>query len=267
MLNVTRSGYYKWIDHKPSERSQKTAAMIDEIYKIHQEFDQTYGSPRIWLELLDRGFKSCLNTVAKWMQRIGVRVKTVKKFVRTTDSKHKLPVAENLLNQDFKRVTRANEVWLSDITYIRTKEGWLYLAAVKDLLTRKIVGWSMADHMQRSLVCDALKMAYANEQPEGELLHHSDRGSQYCSAEYQKLLKDRNVQVSMSRKGNCYDNAPMESFFGSLKKERVHHRQYETRAEAKQDIFEYIECFYNRVRRHSAIGYISPSDYAAQLAS
>jgi transposase InsO family protein len=267
VLNVVRNGFYQWKNRKPSKRLEKTRAMIDEIYKIHDQFEQTYGSPRMWLELLERGIEVSLNTVAKWMREIGVKVKTKKKFVRTTDSKHQLSVAENLLNQDFQQVSRKNEVWLSDITYIKTKEGWLYLAAIKDLFTRKIVGWSMGDHMKKSLVCDALKMAYANEQPEGELVHHSDRGSQYCSEEYQKLLRDKNIQTSMSRKGNCYDNAPMESFFATLKKERVHRRKYETRAEAKQDIFQYIECFYNRVRRHSGIGYMSPVEYESQLAS
>ena len=157
VLNVVRNGFYQWKNRKPSKRLEKTRAMIDEIYKIHDQFEQTYGSPRMWLELLERGIEVSLNTVAKWMREIGVKVKTKKKFVRTTDSKHQLSVAENLLNQDFQQVSRKNEVWLSDITYIKTKEGWLYLAAIKDLFTRKIVGWSMGDHMKKSLVCDQTK--------------------------------------------------------------------------------------------------------------
>ncbi len=189
-----------------------------------------------------------------------IAAKRKRKFVVTTDSNHALPVAENKLNQQFT-ASKANEKWVTDITYVWTREGWLYLAVVLDLFSRKVVGWAMDASMERGLVIRALQMALLARKPEKGLLHHSDRGSQYASNDYQKLLSDNGMDCFMSRKGNCYDNACMESFFATLKQELVYHRQYQTRKEAKQDIFEYIQVWYNRKRRHSALGYVSPEQY------
>lgn len=194
------------------------------------------------------------------MKNHQIAAKRKRKFVVTTDSNHNLPVAENKLNQEFS-ATKANEKWVTDITYVWTREGWLYLAVVLDLFSRRVVGWAMDDNMERGLVMRALQMALLARKPEKGLLHHSDRGSQYASNDYQKLLSDNWMDCSMSRKGNCYDNAVMESFFATLKQELVYHRQYQTRKEAKQDIFEYIQVWYNRKRRHSALGYLSPEQY------
>lgn len=194
------------------------------------------------------------------MQKNGIAAKRKRKFMVTTDSRHSLPVAENKLNQEFS-ASRPNEKWVTDITYIWTKEGWLYLAVVLDLFSRKVVGWSMDETMEKDLVINALNMALRSRQPEKGLLHHSDRGSQYASSDYQKLLMDQQITCSMSRKGNCYDNAVVESFFSTLKQELVFHQQYQSRQHAKQDIFEYIEVWYNRRRRHSSLGYVSPEDF------
>jgi transposase InsO family protein len=189
-----------------------------------------------------------------------VRAKTTRKFINTTDSNHSLPVAKNLLDRQFDP-EEPNERWVADITYIPTREGWLYLAAVEDLYSRRVVGWSMADHMESRLVVDALETAIKWRLPDEGLLAHSDRGSQYASEHYQKLLGDHGIKCSMSGVGQCWDNAPMESFFATLKKELVHHEDYQTRAEARASIFEYIEAFYNTKRRHSSLGYLSPADY------
>ena len=200
------------------------------------------------------------------MSANGIRAKQQRKFVMTTDSKHDLPVAENVLGREFS-VDEPNRVWSSDITYIPTDEGWLYLAGVLDLCSRTAVGWSMSDSLERTLVVDALRMAYRRRRPGKGLIHHSDRGSQYASEHYRNLLKDYGMQMSMSRKGDCWDNAPMESFFGTLKKELVNHRKFRTRAEARRDIFDYIEVFYNRERLHSSLGYLSPLNYEKQIAA
>lgn len=194
------------------------------------------------------------------MQTHGIAAERKRRFMVTTDSRHRLPVAENKLNQEFS-ASRSNEKWVTDITYIWTREGWLYLAIVMDMFSRKVVGWSMQETMEKKLVIHALTMALKARQPPQGLLHHSDRGSQYASAAYQKLLRDRQITCSMSRKGNCYDNAVMESFFATLKQELVYQREYASRQQAKQDIFEYIEVFYNRRRRHSALGYVSPQEF------
>ena len=231
-----------------------------EIEAIHQEFKQRYGSPRIHEELQARGQRCCVNTVAKLMRQHGIAAKTKRKFRCTTDSNHDHPVADNLLDRQFEPTT-ANQVWVADITYVATRAGWLYLAAVEDLYSRQIVGWSMGEHLGSRLVVDALEMAVARRLPGEGLVAHSDRGSQYASAHYQRLLERHGIACSMSRRGNCWDNAPMESFFASLKKELVHQEDYQTRAEARASVFEYIEVFYNRVRRHSALGYRSPVEY------
>jgi len=258
VLGVSRSGYYAWRQRPVSAREMANQQLTEQIKQIHQQSDQTYGSPRIQAELADQGVQCGHNRVARLMRQAELQPKQKGKFkVTTTDSAHDEPVAPNRLNQDFS-ASRPNEKWLADITYIPTDEGWLYLAAVLDLYSRRIVGWAMADTLHRQLTLDALWMALETRQPLPGLLHHSDRGSQYASADYQAVLTKFEMQASMSRKGNCYDNAPMESFFASLKTERVHHRHYRTRTEAKTDIFEYIERFYNRFRRHSALNYLCP---------
>jgi putative transposase len=258
VLGVARSGYYAWRQRPVSAREMANQELTEQIKDIHQQSRQTYGSPRIQAELADNGVKCGHNRVARLMQEADLQAKQSRKFkVSTSDSNHEYPVAPNRLNQDFS-ASRANQKWLADISYIPTDEGWLYLATVLDLYSRRIVGWAMSDSLHRQLVLDALHMAIQSRQPLPGLLHHSDRGSQYASDHYQALLTKFGIQARMSRKGNCYDNAPMESFFGSLKSEWVHHRHYRTRAEAKTDIFEYIELFYNRFRRHSALAYQCP---------
>lgn len=259
VLKVSRSGYYAWRERPVSEREMANQKLTEQIEEIHQESRQTYGSPRIYAELVDQGVKCGHNRVARLMRQAELRAKQKRKFkVTTTDSAHNYPVAPNLLDQDFQ-AGRPNEKWVADITYIATAEGWLYLAAVMDLYSRRIVGWAMGDTLERWLPLAALHMALETRQPSPGLLHHSDRGSQYASDDYQAVLTKYQMQGSMSRTGNCYDNAPIESFFGTLKTELVHHRHYVTRAEAKTDIFEYIEVFYNRFRRHSALDNLCPA--------
>jgi transposase InsO family protein len=234
-----------------------------QIRKVHNTKDKdSFGSPRIYQELKKMGIPCSENTVAKIMKEAGIQAKTTKKFkMTTTDSNHDFPVAKNILNREFDRATGPNQIWVSDITYVWTEQGWLYLACVMDLFSRKVVGWSMAPRMTKKLVLDAMNMALIQRCPGEGLLHHSDRGSQYCSKAYRKLLAENGITCSMSRRGNCWDNAAMESFFGTLKKERVHHERYKTRAEARNSIFEYIEIFYNRERIHSTLGYLSPDDF------
>jgi transposase InsO family protein len=211
-------------------------------------------------ELLARGQSCCVNTVAKLMRQLGIAAGTKRKFRCTTDADHNLPVAENTLDRQFEP-TAANRTWVADITYIPTWEGWLYLAAVEDLYSRRVVGWSMADHLESRLVVDALALAVERRLPGEGLLAHSDRGSQYASDHYQALLARHGITCSMSRRADCWDNAPMESFFASLKKELVHGADFATRAEARAAIVEYIEVFYNTTRLHSSLGYVSPAEY------
>ena len=265
VLNVSRSGYYDWRDRPASEAQVRQQKLMDQIRQSYQQNRGVYGSPRLALELKDLGFACCRNTVAKLMHLSGLQAITVKRFkVKTTDSSHGLPVAENLLQQDFS-ATAPNQMWVADITYIPTDEGVLYLAGIKDLCTRKIVGWSMDERMPAELVMAALQMAVGKEHPAAGLLHHSDRGSQYASTTYQDQLTAYGITCSMSRRGNCYDNASMESFWGSLKQELVYQRKFRTREEAKAAIFEYIEVFYNRQRRHSSLGYVSPAEFERQV--
>ena len=260
-LGVSPAGYYAWRDRPASARQQRHHTLLVEIRAIHAEFKARYGSPRIHAELMARGHDCCVNTVAKVMREAGIAAKTARKFrCTTTDSDHDLPVAENLLDRQFDP-SEANEVWLADITYIPTREGWLYLAAVEDLYSRRVVGWAMDEHMESRLVVDALAMAVQRRLPDEGLLAHSDRGSQYASAHYQLLLAKHGITCSMSRRADCWDNAPMESFFASLKKELVHGADFATRAEARAALFEYIEVFYNGQRRHSSLGYVSPAEY------
>jgi transposase InsO family protein len=259
-LDVSPAGYYAWRDRPASARQQRQEALLVEIRAIHAEVKARYGSPRIHAELAARGHDCCVNTVAKLMREHDIRAKTAHKFRYTTDSNHDRPVAENLLDRQFDPAA-VNEAWVADITYIPTREGWLYLAAVEDLYSRRVVGWSMADHLESRLVVDALALAVQRRLPGEGLLAHSDRGSQYASDHYQALLARHGITCSMSRRADCWDNAPMESFFASLKKELVHDANFATRAEARAAIVEYIEVFYNTRRRHSTLGYVSPAEY------
>jgi putative transposase len=260
VLGVSRSGFYAWKRRLPSAAEQRREELAHEVRRIHAEVKHRYGSPRMHAELVARGRPCGVNFVAKLMREAGITAKVRRRFVKTTDSNHPLPVADNVLDRQFE-VSEPNAVWLADITYIPTREGWVYLAAVEDLFSRRVVGWSLAESMTSRLVVDALEMAVGRRRPGEELLAHSDRGSQYASEHYQRVLAGEGVVCSMSRKGDCWDNAPMESFFASLKKELVHREDYATREHARASVFEYIEVFYNRVRRHSSLGYVAPAEY------
>jgi putative transposase len=265
VLRVSRSGYYAWVDRPPSAREQRQDELIEQIRQAHEQSMGTYGSPRIYAELVEQDIEVCVNTVAKLMKKAEIRSVIHRKFVvRTTDSNHDHPVAPNLLDRQFQSPL-PNQKWCCDITYIPTGEGFLYLAAVMDTCSRRIVGWSMADHLRTELCLDALDMALQSRRPGSDLMHHSDRGVQYASGDYRQRLRSQGISVSMSRSGDCYDNAMMESFWGTLKTERVYQRDYQTQEEARRSIFQYIECWYNRKRRHSAIGYKSPEQFEASL--
>jgi putative transposase len=260
VLAVSPGGYYDWRGRPASARTQRHEALVVAIKAIHGEVKARYGSPRIHAELAARGQACCVNTVARLMRGHGIVAKTRRKFRCTTDSNHDRPVAANLVDRNFEP-TAVNQTWTADITYISTGEGWLYLAAVEDLYSRKVVGWSMGTRIDSRLVVDALEMALGDRQPGVGLVAHSDRGSQYASEHYQDLLTRQEIVCSMSRRANCWDNAPMESFFASLKKELTHGETFATREAARSSLFEYIEIFYNRVRRHSSLGYRSPIEY------
>jgi putative transposase len=265
VLQVSRSGFYAWMNRAPSERQLRQEQLIEAIRRSHQDSHGRYGSPRIYEDLAEQKVKVCVNTVAKLMKQAEIHSVMHRKFVvKTTDSNHDLPVAPNLLDRQFK-AERPDQKWCCDITYIHTGEGFLYLAGVMDLFSRKIVGWSMADHLRSELCLDALKMAIRSRRPGEDLIHHSDRGVQYACFDYRHLLQANDIQLSMSRVGDCYDNAAMESFWGTLKTELVYHTEYQSLEQARQSIFEYIECWYNRRRRHSSIGYISPEQFEASL--
>jgi transposase InsO family protein len=260
LLNVSRGGYYAWLKRPRSRRSRENEKLKAKILNIFHGSHGTYGAPRIHADLRSQGFRCGRNRVARLMRQLGIKAKAKRKFKATTDSKHNLPIAPNVLDQNFD-VAGPNEVWAADITYIPTQEGWLYLAVCIDLYSRMVVGWSMDSRITKQLVVDAFNMASRNRPDARGLIHHSDRGSQYASQEFQNILQSYNMICSMSRRGNCYDNAVVESFFNSLKTEWVHHHRYETRNQAKASIFEYIEIFYNRQRRHSQLNYLSPVDY------
>ena len=260
LFQVSRSGFYAWSKRPESKRSRENRELSQEIATIHLESKGIYGSPKVHGELLRRGKRHGKNRIARLMRKDGLYAKTKRKFRVTTDSSHKQPVAPNLLNREFNPA-RPNQAWVSDITYIWTAEGWLYLATVMDLFSRNIVGWSMAERMTRQLVMDALTLATKRRNPPSGLLHHSDRGSQYASDDYQALLSKYGMICSMSRAGNCWDNAPAESFFSTLKRELVFHNSYQSRSQARQSIFDYIERFYNRRRIHGSLGYLTPSEY------
>ena len=266
VLGVSPAGYYAWRSRPESRRSAANRDLVDDIRRVHRDTRGRYGSPRIHVELKAQGRGASRGRIERLMRRHGIRaIMPRPRRVRTTDSRHGLPIAPNLLDRNFI-ATAANQIWLADITYIETDQGWLYLAAVMDLYSRRIVGWAMADHLRADLPLAALRMAISAQRPSAGLIHHSDRGVQYASTDYRKLMQSAGLRASMSRKGDCYDNAPMESFFHTLKTELVHHWHYATRAEATRDIFAYIEGFYNRTRRHSAIGYISPIEMELKAA-
>jgi len=264
ILRVSKSGYYKWFKRKPSKRVQEEGRLEVEIKAAHKRTRETYGPERLQHELKDQGVSVGICRIRRIRKKLGLRCKQKRKFKATTDSKHALPVAENLLNQQFE-ATRPNEVWLSDITYIPTEEGWLYLAGHKDLFTGEIVGYAMSSRITKNLVSQSLFKAVAAKRPGPGLIHHSDRGSQYCAHEYRRLVDQFKMRASMSRKGDCYDNAPMESFWGTLKNELVHHSRYKTREQAIREITEHIEVFYNRQRRQERLGYLSPAVYERQF--
>ena len=265
VLAVSPAGYYAWRARPESMRGAINRALVATIRVIHRESRETYGSPSIWDALIKQGHGVGEHRVARLMRQEGIRAKTVKKWRATTQSNHRLPVALNTLNRQFT-VTQPNRVWAGDITYVWTTEGWLYLAVVLDLYSRLVIGWAMGSRLTVELAEQALTMAVANRAPRAGLLHHSDRGSQYAATSYQHLLGEHGITTSMSRKGNCWDNACVESFFGTLKRELVYHQHYATRENATQDIFEYIEVFYNRKRRHSTLGYDSPAEFEARTA-
>ena len=266
VLDVSTSGYYAWRQRRPSARAQANATLVEQIRQVHQASKQRYGSPRVQRELQALGYRCTQKRVARLMQVYGMRGKCKQRYqVRTTDSQHRFPVAPNRLAQQFT-ATALTQKWLADLPYSPTAEGWLYLAGVMDLYSRKIVGWAMDERMTTDLVTQALQMACHRRQPAPGLLHHSDRGSQYASHEYQRVLAAYGMVGSMSRRGNCYDNAPIESFWATLKTEAPDANQrWATRQQAKTAIFTYIEGFYNHRRRHSTLGYQSPDEFERLL--
>jgi putative transposase len=263
VLGVSRSGYHAWLTRPPSARATQNARLEVAINAAHYKTRESYGAIRLQKELASEGCRVGLGRIRRLRQKLGIHCRQKRKFKATTNSNHTLPVSPNLLNQRFA-ATRPNEMWVSDITYVATAEGWLYLAGIKDVFSCEIAGYAMSKRMTKELVGQALFRAVTVKRPAPGLIHHSDRGSQYCSHDYQRLIRQFGMRSSMSRRGNCYDNAPMESFWGTLKNELVHHRQYETRRQAMQEITEYIEIFYNRQRRHSRLGYIAPAVFAQQ---
>lgn len=265
VLDVSRSGYYAWRTRRPSNRAQENARLEVAIQAAHVRTRQTYGPERLQAELREDGFPAGIGRIKRLRKKLGLRCTQMRRFTTTTDLTHALPVAANVLAQTFA-ARRPNETWVTDITYVPTAEGWLYLAGIKDLFTCEVVGHAMGARMTTELVIQALGTAVWAKRPRPGLIHHSDRGSQYCAQDYQDQVRQCGMIASMSRRGNCYDNAPMESFWGTLKNELVHHRRYETRAQARREISEYIELFYNRQRRHSRLGNRSPVAFAQQWA-
>jgi transposase InsO family protein len=264
VLAIERSGYYAWLKKVPGKRARANELLDKKILRLFKQHKERYGAPRLRDDLQEAGEHVSKNRVARRMKVLGIKAKGKKKFKATTDSKHPLPVAANLLNRDFT-ATKPNEKWCGDISYVWTEEGWLYLATVIDLYSRKVIGWSLQSTLTKQLVCDALMMAlWRRGFPRG-VLFHSDRGSQYCSHDYQNMLKQYGLTCSMSRKGNCWDNSVAESFFKTIKTELIHHERYSTRENAKQSIFQYIEVYYNKLRRHSTIGSLSPENFENQF--
>jgi transposase InsO family protein len=265
VVGVAVSGFYAWLQRGPSRRERQDRSLAERIAAVFTASRRTYGSPRVHAELQAEGIRVSRKRVARLMRESGLVATVRRRFPRTPDSDHGRPVASNLLEQKFT-AEQPDTVWLADLSYIPTGEGWLYLAAIKDMATREIVGWSMSDSLEAGSACEALRMALQRRQPPAGLIHHSDRGVQYAGGEYQKLLARHGLRCSMSRRGNCYDNAPMESFFGSLKNELVHRTTFPTRAAARQALFDYVEIFYNRRRRHSGVGFLTPAQAYEHMA-
>ena len=266
VMSVSRSGFYDWLTRPASRRLQEERALKADIKAIHDKSRQVYGERRIKSTLADQGKRVSRRRISRLMKEEGIRCKSKRKFKATTNSSHNKPVADNVLKREFRR-NKPDKAYVGDITYISTREGWLYLSVFIDLHSRAVVGWSMGSRMTATLVTDSLEMAVLNRKPEPGLLVHSDRGSQYVSECYQQKLKANRFVCSMSRKGNCWDNAVAESFFHTLKTELIHHEDFQTREEAQQAIFEYIEVFYNRQRKHSSNGYQAPLSYELELAT
>ena len=261
VLDVGTSGYYDWLGREPSSRQQRRERIAAAAQKSYHDSNRIYGYRKVHEDVVQEAkIDCCLETVRCVLAEKGLFSRVKRRFVVTTDSNHNQPVADNLLDRDFT-ASAPNRKWTADITYIPTAEGWLYLSAIMDLYSRRIVGWSMSANIDAELVCDALQMAVLQRQPDDGLMHHSDRGRQYTAGDFVKLLNEHKITCSMSRKGNCWDNAMMESFFGSLKTEWTFNKSYKTRAEAMQDVFKYVEVFYNRKRRHASLGYVSPAAY------
>ena len=264
VLRVSRSGYYAWLKRPPSKRAREEGRLEAEIKAAHERTRRTCGPERLQRDLAAHGVKVGVFRIRRIRKKLGIRCKQIKKFKATTDSTHSLPVAPNLLGRHFE-AEAPNQVWVSDITYIPTDEGWLYCAAHKDLWNGEIVGYALGSRITKDLVEKSLLRAAAAKRPPEGLIHHSDRGSQYCSPHFQKLIARLGMRPSMSRRGNCWDNAPMESFWGTMKNELVHQKRYKTRDEAIKEITEYIEIFYNRQRRQKRLGYLSPAAYERQF--
>ena len=267
VLGVSRSGFYAWINRPLSERAQEDQRLLVHVRVAHERSRGTYGSPRVHQDLLEQGEQTSEKRVARLMREDGLQAKQPRRFRMTTNSQHLYPVADNVLDRQFapEQAAEPDRVWVADITNVPTREGWLYLAVVLDLATRLVVGWSMCTSLDRSLVLRALRMALERRQPKPGLLHHSDRGVQYACEEHRALLAAHGIVASMSRKGNCWDNAVAESFFTTLERELIDDADWHTRDQARNDIFDYIEIWYNRQRRHSSLGYLSPARYEEQL--
>jgi len=260
LLGVSKSGFYQFLNRPISARAKEDDKILQEIRQIHRKTNKTYGRPRILEELKEKEISCGTPRLQKIMKQAGISARIVRKFRLTTDSNHSFPISPNLLKRNFS-VPHKNHTWVSDITYVKTNSGWLYLCLIIDLYSRRIVGWSMRNHMETSLVLSALRMAYDDRRPEAGLIFHSDRGSQYASFEFRRQLALYGMKSSMSRKADCWDNACAESMFSTLKRELIYRKQFENHADAKLEIFEYIEVFYNRQRRHSFIGYMSPENF------
>jgi putative transposase len=262
VLEVSTQGFYAWLKRPESVRHRANVVLAVTIKELHVRSRRRYGSPRVHHALQVRGQRVGRNRVARLMQQQGLRARPKRRFRRTTDSNHQLPVAPNVLARNFT-ADAPNKAWVTDLTYVWTLEGWLYVAAIVDLFSRRVVGWAMSDSLERQIALDALSMALQSRNPAAGLVHHSDRGSQYASDDYQRVLKARGIVCSMSRKGDCWDNAVAESFFATLKTELVYECNFANRAEAATAIFEFIEVFYNRERFHSSLGYLTPAGYEA----
>lgn len=260
VLNISHGGYYDWRKKRVSKRQKFRDSLDGEVQRIYLQHKARYGAPRITAQLHKDGYTVDKKTVANSLKRQKLRAKSARKYKATTNSKHDLPVAPNLLEQDFS-ASQPNQKWVGDITYLWSDEGWLYLAVIIDLYSRSVVGWAMSERINKELVCDALAMALQRRGSPTKVIVHSDRGSQYCSKKYQKMITNHGLVCSMSKRGDCYDNACAESFFHSLKVELTHGVRYETREEIRQDVFEYIECYYNTIRMHGHNDNVSPSDF------